>query len=273
MTENHQNNHHSDHQTGVESPVHAHHVNNHIAVASGFFEQLSGRNGFVLGLIIGVLAAVAAGSVLLMVTGKTLSKDDSDNLGANIPSNPSGEQQLPQKQEFDISKKNAIEGDFNAPVTLVEFSDFECPYCSRFSETGDQLLKEYPGKIRFVYKYFPLNFHANGKPSAIAAECVREVAGDETFLKYRKDLFKNQQTLGQPLYEKLAKQYGVNVAAFKKCQSSDEAAKKVDADYQEGAQKGVQGTPTTFVNGDPVSGALPYENLKSIIETALAANK
>jgi len=147
---------------------------------------------------------------------------------------------------------------------LVEFSDFECPFCGRHYQTLKKILSDYKGKVRLVYKHFPLGFHPNAQKAAEASECASEQG---KFWEYHDKLFENQPT-GYSLekFKQWAKDLGLNSSKFNDCLDSGKYAKKVQADYQEGLQKGVNGTPATFVNGQLVSGALPYEAFKQIID-------
>jgi len=170
-------------------------------------------------------------------------------------------------QNFEITKSNHIRGDFNALITLVEFSDFECPFCERHYPIMNKILSDYKGKVRLVYKHFPLSFHANAQKAAEASECADE---QEKFWEYHDKLFENQAGgYSSDKFKKWAKDLGLNNEKFNDCLDSGKYAQKVQADFQEGQQKGVNGTPATFVNGQLVSGALPYESFKQIIDGLL----
>lgn len=239
---------------------------------AGFFELLSGKDGFVLGLVTGILALGTIGFIVLLIgkfsssmTAKVPSLPADNTAQAPAPSAPAG------KQEFTITRDNNIRGNFDAPVTLVEFSDFQCPYCGRFKPTVDKILATYGDKVRLVYKHFPLDsIHSEARPAAIAAECAKEQKGNEGFFAFHDAFYANQANLGSALYESTAKANGLNLAKFKTCQTDPKIAARIQADFDEGSAKGVEGTPATFVNGELVSGALPFENFKSIIDTALA---
>ena len=174
----------------------------------------------------------------------------------------------PAAQAFEIAEDNHIRGDFNAPITLVEFSDFECPFCARHYPTLTKILDDYKGKVRLVYKHFPLVFHPNGQKAAEASECADEQG---KFWEYHDKLFENLAVSGYSLenFKQWAKDLGLNSENFNDCLDSGKFAQKVKDDSQEGLQKGVNGTPATFVNGQLVSGALPYESFKQIIDSLL----
>lgn len=192
---------------------------------------------------------------------------DKQKANTTIQVSPASDQQ-PKIAQFEITKDNHIRGDFNAPITLVEFSDFECPFCERHYPTLNKILNDYQGKVRLVYKHFPLSsIHPNAQKAAEASECADEQG---KFWEYHDKLFENQPT-GYSLekFKKFAKDLGLNPTKFNDCLDSGKYAQKVQTDYQEGVQKGVQGTPATFVNGQLVSGALPYEAFKQIIDQKL----
>lgn len=229
--------------------------------------------------IIGILAGVSIISLGLNIyLGTNLFKSSASAsgnsvLGANntAPSLPSAPTPQPQPtapakiQTFNITKADHVRGNFNAPVTLVEFSDFECPFCGRIYPTLKKILADYPNKVRLVYKYFPLtSIHPNAQKASEAAECASEQG---KFWEYHDKLFDNQAG-GYSIdkFKTWAKDLGLNTTKFNDCLDTSKYAAKVSADQQEGQAKGVQGTPATFVNGQLVSGALPYESFKQIID-------
>lgn len=174
------------------------------------------------------------------------------------------------KVDFTITEDDHIRGNPDAPVTLVEFSDMECPFCSRFHPTAQQAIDEYRDQLRWVYKHFPLdNIHSEARPAAEASECVWEQKGDEGFWRFADAMFEQQNRLGSEFYREVAEQIGVNMSQFDDCVSSRKYQDKVEKDYQDGLQAGVTGTPGSFVNGTPVKGAVPYTQLKSIIDQEL----
>lgn len=184
----------------------------------------------------------------------------------NAPLFDNQQPQAPAPVSFAVTKDNNIRGDFDAPITLVEFSDFECPFCARHLPTLNRLLNEYDGKVRLVYKHFPLGFHPNAQKAAEASECAGEQG---KFWEYHDKLFENYQDYGLDNFKQWAKDLRLNSAKFNDCLDSGKYAQKVKKDAQEGAQKGVNGTPATFVNGQLVSGAVPYEAFKQIIDGLL----
>lgn len=170
----------------------------------------------------------------------------------------------------DVSLDNdAVEGDADAPVTIVEFSDFQCPYCGRYvKDTYPQIKEKYidTGKVKYVFRDFPLGFHQNARPAAIAAECVREQGGDSAFWEYHDTLFANQEALSADDLKGYASDMGYNIDS---CLDSEKYGDEVDADMAEGASYGVSGTPAFFINGKKLVGAQPFAQFEAAIEAEL----
>jgi len=178
----------------------------------------------------------------------------------SVPDNPAPE----ANQTFNITRSDHVRGDFNAPITLVEFSDFECPFCERHYPTMNQIISNYKGKVRMVYKHYPLSFHPSAQKAAESSECAGEQG---KFWEYHDKLFENQPSgFSVDKFKQWAVDLKLNAKKFNDCLDAGKYASKVQADFQEGSQKGVNGTPATFVNGQLVSGAVPYESFKQIID-------
>lgn len=155
-------------------------------------------------------------------------------------------------------------GDQNAPVTLVEYADFHCPFCGRVEATIQRLVDENPGKVRRVWKHFPLPFHQGAEITHQASECAREQG---RFWEFHKAVFSNPENLRNPdFHSQFAKEQGLNQEQFLNCISSGKYQAKVKQDLEEGGRKGVEGTPATFVNGQLVSGAVPFERFKAYVD-------
>jgi protein-disulfide isomerase len=161
-------------------------------------------------------------------------------------------------------------GPNDATVTIIEFADFQCPYCARFdAETLPQILENYGDRIRFVYRDFPLtSLHEYALKAAEASECAHDQGA---YWEYHDLLFQNQSALDEASLKNYAASLGLDTAAFDQCLDSDSKKSEVQKDYQDGIAAGVQGTPAFFVNGELISGAQPYAVLQSAIEAALAA--
>jgi protein-disulfide isomerase len=170
-----------------------------------------------------------------------------------------------------VSSRDPMWGKRDAPVTIVVFSDFQCPFCSRVEPTLDQVRTTYgQDKVRMVWKNNPLPFHQNAKPAAEAAQGVFALAGNDAFWKFHDVAFKNQGSLGDDSYNKWAKDVGVKDAtAYKAGLTSHKWADKVDKDLNDGKAAGVQGTPSFFVNGVFINGAQPFDQFKKTIDQEL----
>ncbi len=160
-------------------------------------------------------------------------------------------------------------GPENAPVTLIEFSDYECPYCREWqAETYPQLMSAYQGKIRFVYRDFPLTgLHANASPAAEAADCAGEQG---KYWPFHDKLFGGELALGPDAYLQYAADLGLDIDKFKNCLETNKYQAAVEANYSFAYNLGVQSTPTFFINGLAVVGAQPFSVFKQIIDQELA---
>ena len=151
-------------------------------------------------------------------------------------------------------------------ITIVEFSDFECPFCGRAAPTVKQVLDTYGDKVELVYKHFPLSFHPNAQKAGEASECAKDQG---KFQEYHDTLFQNQQALGVDNLKQYADDLGLNTNKFNDCLDSGDKTDLVKADFAEGSSKGVSGTPTFFINGEQLVGAQPFTAFKEIIDRQL----
>jgi len=159
------------------------------------------------------------------------------------------------------------QGPANAPIELVEFSDFQCPFCYRAHPTVKQVLNTYGSKVRFVYRNYPLPNHPNARPAAEAAQCANEQG---QFWAYHDRLFADQNKLGDADLRASAVALGLDAPKFNACLDSHKYKPRVDADLQAGNEAGVNGTPAFFINGRMISGAQPYDEFKKVIDEELA---
>jgi len=159
-------------------------------------------------------------------------------------------------------------GPEDAPVTIVEFSDYQCPYCaSWYQQTFDRLIANYPGQIRFVYRDLPLPMHPEAIPAAEAANCAGEQGA---YWKFHDALFSGQYDLGRAAYEQYAADLGLEPAAFTACLDDHRTQDEVRADAADATRLGLTGTPSFVINGRILIGALPFEDFKAIIDEELA---
>ena len=155
-----------------------------------------------------------------------------------------------------------------APVTIIAFSDYECPYCQRAEVVVDQVMETYGDKIRLVFRDYPLPFHANAFPAAEAANCA---GAQGKFWEYHNTLFKNQTALQTDDLKRYAGEVGLDAAQFETCLTEHTYRADVQKDLDEGGKVGVDGTPAFFINGRLLSGAQPFEAFKEVIDEELEA--
>ena len=158
-------------------------------------------------------------------------------------------------------------GPIAAPVTIVEFSDFQCPFCKRSAGVVKEVLRAYGEKVRFVYRDYPTPNHIHGKQAAEAAQCA---AAQGKFWIYHDLLFEHQQAGYGWDFNRLAQQASMDTAAFSHCLDTHEYASEVEGDLRDALNVGVTSTPTFFINGRPLIGARSFEDFKLLIDAALA---
>jgi protein-disulfide isomerase len=174
----------------------------------------------------------------------------------------------------DIRADESIRGPKDAILTLVEYSDFECPFCSRGYDTAMALMKKYDGKIRFIYKHLPLSFHEQAMITAQYYEAVRMQDPKKAFA-FHDEIFKNQRKLknGVSFLDATVKLVGADLAKVKKDMNSAAAKTRIDEDMKEAAKFGMQGTPGFILNGVPVRGAYPPEYFDGIVDQLVKKGK
>ncbi len=180
--------------------------------------------------------------------------------------------------------RDHIYGDPDAKISLIEYSDFECPYCKRFHSTAKSLVDAYPGQVNWVYRHFPLSFHNPGaQKQAEASECAYEQGGDEVFWQYTDAVYARTKSGGKgfPLDKltPLAEELGLDGAAFQDCVDSGRYAARVKEDFDEGREAGITGTPGNILlhNGTGEAkleaGAQRLQTLKNKVDEMLASSK
>jgi protein-disulfide isomerase len=175
----------------------------------------------------------------------------------------------PPRQKV-ASANSPAKGSTSAPIEMIEFSDFQCPFCLRADPTVQQVLKTYGDRIRFVYRHYPLPNHPNARPAAEAAACANEQG---KFWPYHDRLFANPTKLSAADLKQHAAELGLNTPQFNACVDSHKLKAEVDADVRDGERAGVNGTPAFFINGRAISGAQPFDVFKKIIDEELATKK
>ncbi len=161
-----------------------------------------------------------------------------------------------------------VKGPQDAKITIIEFSDFQCPFCKRGKDTMDQILKAYPKDVKIAFKHLPLDFHKNAKPAALATLAAGKQG---KFWEMHDIFFDNQSSLSPEFITATAEKLGLNMDKFKADMASDELAKQVEADMKLARENGIGGTPGFFVNGVAVKGAYPFDHFKGIIDRWLEA--
>ena len=237
-----------------------------------------------------LLGGIIISASILSSGGKFQKLADSDLAAVAQPSgNPAPTAQQPTGQPSGPVKvsvdNDPILGDKNAPLTLIEFSDYECPFCKRaFTDVLPELKKAYidTGKVKLVYRDYPLSFHANAEKEAEAAECTRSQSNDATYFKFHDQIFTKTTAGGTGLalteLPVIAKSLGLNVNQFQQCLDSGKFKDEVAKDIADGSAAGVSGTPSWIIGssnkdgqieGQLIVGAQPFSAFKVIIDEKL----
>lgn len=259
------------------------------ATLQGKHTPLSRDSLLIAGTIL-LAGLIVSGSIFSVRTGGekisgggSLLLPQPENGGA--PDSPGQKSDGPVKISVD---DDPVLGDKNAPVTLIEFSDYECPFCKRsFDQLLPEIKKTYidTGKLKLVYRDFPLSFHANAQKEAEAAECARAQGNDVTYFKYHDQIFTQTTSNGTGLaltqLPVIAKNLGLNVDQFQACLDSGKFKNEVDKDVADGIAAGVSGTPTWIIGassedgmitGNLIVGAQPFAAFKTVIDEILNDN-
>ena len=232
----------------------------HFQVKRGHFYAALVALAFFLGIAVGYLNWGRAQETLASgPPGQSTTQRDIASELKNLP-----------RYEVPISVDDPARGPEDAPITIIEFADFECPFCQRHAQqVFPRLLEEFGDQARFVYKDFPLsNLHPNAFPAALSAQCAQE---QDAFWPYHDLLLSGRLELGRESYETYARQLGLETENFVNCLEEGRYAENVQADYDLGVQLGVASTPTFFINGIAVVGAQPYDLFAQIIQYELGA--
>lgn len=183
------------------------------------------------------------------------------------------EEEFTNPKTPEVQEGRAFVGAKDAPVTIVEYSDFQCPFCRRGHLTTEQIVKEYPGKVRIVFKNFPIErIHPLALPASKYYEAVA-LQDIEKANKFKAAVFEDQEELnsgGEKFLDAMAKKVGANLAQLKKDLNSEEVKKRIDADRAEAEKFGFSGTPGYLINGVSLKGAYPFEEFKVIIDRHLS---
>lgn len=230
-----------------------------------FEERQKISNGVKDNLFI-VAAIILAG---VMISGAIIYKDNGNINDVNTASITGSD-----NNDFRLAEDSDIfKGNSDAPVTIVEFSDFQCPFCAAFYQnTLPQIEEIYlkTGKAKLVFRDFPLPFHADAQKAAEVAECAGEQG---KFWEMHNMIFDNQEAIGVADLKQNGKSLGLDIAALNDCLDSGKYADEVRRDMNDGSAAGVSGTPTFFINGEKLVGAQPFSVFEQIIERKLSETK
>jgi protein-disulfide isomerase len=178
--------------------------------------------------------------------------------------------QKPRRPTFPVEVGNApMMGGKDAKVAIVEFSDFQCPFCAKGADILKEIKKKYGNKVKVAFKNFPLPFHNHAEQAAVAGLCANE-QGADYFWKMHDEMFANQDALDADGLKRTAKKIGLKMDGFEKCLSENKYLAQVKADMEEGGKVKVKSTPTFFINGQLINGAQPFEVFAEIIDEELA---
>lgn len=179
-----------------------------------------------------------------------------------------------------VIEEDWVLGDRNAPLALIEYSDFECPYCKQFHPTAQQVVDSYPGQVMWVYRHFPLAFHQNAQKEAEASECVAEQGGNDGFWKFTNAIYERTTSngLGFPLDNlgPLAKELGYDQTKFQNCLDTGKYTAKVQKQMTGGQAGGISGTPGNVIiniktgKSQTLPGAVPFASVKAVVDQMLA---
>lgn len=227
-----------------------------------------------LGVPIAIVIAAAFVAGAIIYNGKNVAP------AAPTNNNPAAAAEDKEIVVAPVTEKDHIRGNPNAPIMLIEYSDYDCPFCKNFHETMGRIMDEYgvDGKVAWVYRHFPLpQLHPNAITIAEASECVAELAGNDAFWKFSDRIFAERGTNEQTNITRLsefAKAAGADERAFSTCLESNKYEVQIVEDINEAIAAGGQGTPHTIVTvGDQqgvINGAQPYEVVKQVIDNLLA---
>ncbi|QTA90475.1 thioredoxin domain-containing protein [Desulfonema magnum] len=167
-------------------------------------------------------------------------------------------------------KINPVMGSKDAPITIIEFTDFQCPYCSRAARTVERVLKKYPGKVRLALKNNPLDFHKQALPAASAALAANKQG---KFWEYHDLLFKNASDLNEEMFVKFAEDLSLDVEKFNKDRNSDEIIVQIEAEREEAEKYKLKGTPSFVANGIVIRGAQKIDYFSKVVDRLLAEKK
>ncbi len=233
-------------------------------------------------LIVGmVLLTFATGYLFLRVHDleSQIAVNDAGNV-AGAQAQEGAQPQQPQQPERnldalpEVTAQDHIRGSLDADIILIEYSDYECPFCKQFHGTMQQVMDEYGDRVAWIYRHYPLDFHPKAQKTAEATECAAELGGNEAFWQMSDLIIENMPEIGLSELPTLAGEIGLDPVAFRTCLDSGKYAQKIKDQMAAGAQAGVSGTPGTIAitkDGTKkyINGAQPFEAVQSTLDTLL----
>jgi protein-disulfide isomerase len=230
--------------------------------AKTFFEQNKARLG-------GGLADKPFDEVKTMIVQGLTGQKRREAVGQVIEEikSKAGVKVMMRAPKLEVAAEGPMKGPATAKVTIVEFSDFQCPFCSRGKKTADEVVAKYGDKVRLVFRDFPLDFHDKAQKAAEAGHCAQDQG---KFWQMHDWMFDNQDKLDVEALKGAAKTLGIDSAKFDTCLTGGQHAEDVKRNMRDGQKVGVRGTPAFFINGVMLSGAQPFEKFKEEIDRALA---
>jgi len=254
--------------------------------AKSIFSGIHPKLSFYAGLVLGLLGSCSVALILLLPkiiyssptqAGQAANVAQNPAPAADVAPNPNPEPSVQDIKLAAITPSDWQRGADNPKITIVEFSDPECPFCKRFHATMQQVMDEYGDKVKWVYKHAPLlSLHSKAKREAEAFECAGELGGNEAFWKFADRLFEvtpSNNGLADSELPRIASYIGLDQKKFTDCLDSEKYGNKVMSNLQEAESAGMQGTPySIMVMGDqkiPINGALPYDQIKSGLDSLL----
>jgi protein-disulfide isomerase len=217
---------------------------------------------FFCGIVIGNITASGSGSSDEATAAKE--GEGGDTTGA-----AAGDKDDIERFKVPVTASQPVKGPADAPVTIVAISDFQCPFCSRVEPTISQLMQDYKGKIRVVWRNNPLPFHQNAMPAAELAMEAMAQGGSDKFWKVHDKLFSNQQKLSREDLDGYAQELGLDMTKYKNAMDNHTHKSAIEADQQMAAKFDARGTPAFFINGRFLSGAQPFPAFKELIDQEL----
>ncbi len=244
------------------------------------FDGASPKLTFVFGFIAGVALTALVGMAIILPSAYGSTKKTADTSTTNTTTNTSTAPTYGDVKK--VSNDDLLRGNLSkAKIALVEYSDLECPYCKTFHPYMKQLLSDYGNDVVWVYRNFPLSFHANAPKEAQAALCVNKLGGNDKAWDFIDKIYERTTSNGTGFaltaLGPLAKEVGVNQTKFQSCLDDNEMAATVTSETSDGTSGGVSGTPTTLIVDlstgktlDAIPGAYPVDQAKTYIDNALA---